>query len=1291
MKSKILTLLLVLGCCGFVFSQVTDTACPGTTAPAINEAAVGVCPGVDDPQSFTAAGSNLPDTEFIVEVNGMIVEVNADGSFDESALAPGDVVTVSAVSYDIAGVNQLLADFQGLCGFAETLGQVPAGTCATLYDPPPAGLGGMIANLSDVLDVAAALGAPIGAVSDIQGIIDGINAQVGGFGLPAICYGISAPVTYVVLAADDAACVATCDPAISTTTAPAAIITSESTCEADGMTLSGGVIDPPATACPTGSTLEYSIDAGATWSATLPTYDQMVAVTVDTRCVCDTDATDISATASVTTVPGMCPTCDAIAASTAPTAVVTSESTCEADGVTLSGGVIAPPTMGCPTGSTLEYSTDGGATWSATLPAYDQMAAVTVDTRCLCDLDGTTASATASVTTVPGMCAVVDCGITAGEPAMATADVCLQDIGTVDVTGIFADAGPAGTPSLVQNYAVTDMATGDLITISNSATLDLTGAQVGTVACVTAIAYTQETLDVITAAIDNVTQIPLSPIPPLGSLDLSGFLNGLNGAFEVVGIEFTAADIQSWCETQTLTIPFSALPGGLIPDLTLDLMTLIPPSGFCCDFSNSDYCLTVIDCSTPCDPATCNNVTVTITSAMLDTSDPGFNEGFPGDNTTETVFIINGVQFFADVTNSGGVEAVTLTPCAGNTFVVGPTSICADAPAVTVDMLVFDDDDAGDGRCDPFDPDAGIFGAEGDDEIWPDNSGANPGAAGAVPFDLTATSFTGGPITIEYTVSCEAVTCEPCPACDPLVSTTTAPPAVVTSESTCEADGVTLSGGVIDVPATACPTGSTLEYSIDAGATWSTTLPTYDQMTAVTVDTRCVCDSDATDISVIASVTTVPGMCMTAVCEADAPELDPATGDCAADDGDMMETPFTWPLNAASTENTTAPYITEYIVTDAASGTIIGVFSTLAAAEAAANTEITDDVDGNATACIQPINHDSANLEAVIADIDAQSNGLICGVLPCPVTTLEAFYTAAAGLGAALDVATVVSIIGPPNVGATGLDLGAALGLPPGALVVDVMPFCYELGVEVCATNAACPAMCDPAIAAATAPAATVPSESTCEADGTTLSGGVIAAPVGTCPTGSTLEYSTDGGGTWSATLPTYNQTTAVTVDTRCVCSIDATIFSATASVTTVPGMCTGGGCSISVSITNFACDDGGTPDDASDDMVTFDYTVNDIGGTGTTWSSDQGDAAVAYGTTVSVSPIMADGSAWSINVTDDGDATCTASASQVLSDCATVDNIPTVGEWGLIMLGLLMSITAIVGIRQRREEEVYG
>ena len=39
----------------------------------------------------------------------------------------------------------------------------------------------------------------------------------------------------------------------------------------------------------------------------------------------------------------------------------------------------------------------------------------------------------------------------------------------------------------------------------------------------------------------------------------------------------------------------------------------------------------------------------------------------------------------------------------------------------------------------------------------------------------------------------------------------------------------------------------------------------------------------------------------------------------------------------------------------------------------------------------------------------------------------------------------------------------------------------------------------------------------------------------------------------------------------------------------------------------------------------------------------------------------------------------------------AIPDDVPTVGEWGLIILGLLMSIVAVVGIRARRAEEVYA
>lgn len=43
------------------------------------------------------------------------------------------------------------------------------------------------------------------------------------------------------------------------------------------------------------------------------------------------------------------------------------------------------------------------------------------------------------------------------------------------------------------------------------------------------------------------------------------------------------------------------------------------------------------------------------------------------------------------------------------------------------------------------------------------------------------------------------------------------------------------------------------------------------------------------------------------------------------------------------------------------------------------------------------------------------------------------------------------------------------------------------------------------------------------------------------------------------------------------------------------------------------------------------------------------------------------------------------------LSLCEPPDEVPTVGEWGLMILGLLMLITAIVGIRARKENEIHA
>jgi len=150
----------------------------------------------------------------------------------------------------------------------------------------------------------------------------------------------------------------------------------------------------------------------------------------------------------------------------------------------------------------------------------------------------------------------------------------------------------------------------------------------------------------------------------------------------------------------------------------------------------------------------------------------------------------------------------------------------------------------------------------------------------------------------------------------------------------------------------------------------------------------------------------------------------------------------------------------------------------------------------------------------------------------------------------------------------------------------------------------------------------------------------------------------------------------------------DACIASGTPSINTADGCPAPPVCNITTSV-DVVCDDAGTPGDPTDDMTTVTITVNnDDPANFPTFTDNMGNAGVAYGTPI-VYNVVGDGGL-SVTFTDDTDGMCTAEV-DVATGCPTEENIPTVGEWGLIILGLLMSITAIVGIRQRREEEVVA
>jgi len=125
--------------------------------------------------------------------------------------------------------------------------------------------------------------------------------------------------------------------------------------------------------------------------------------------------------------------------------------------------------------------------------------------------------------------------------------------------------------------------------------------------------------------------------------------------------------------------------------------------------------------------------------------------------------------------------------------------------------------------------------------------------------------------------------------------------------------------------------------------------------------------------------------------------------------------------------------------------------------------------------------------------------------------------------------------------------------------------------------------------------------------------------------------------------------------------------------------------CTIEVTISQTDCNDGGTPEDNTDDVGTYDISVNGMNTTGTTYTFaiNWADMSMTNGTgmfndtqTV-VTPAGAVGS-FNVTVTDDGDAACTTTIISIFDGCIT-PQIPTLSQWGLISLALLLMIFGAV------------
>lgn len=193
------------------------------------------------------------------------------------------------------------------------------------------------------------------------------------------------------------------------TDAPENVTIDDSVC--DNCLVSGGEIIAPVDPCPDGSNIQYSVDNGATWSSTVPAYDFSEPITIITRCQCIEEESEVSPSSSpITTNPGVCPPgCDCPDLDGPPSNVDIINSNC--NDCILTPGLIIEPTSPCPAGSIIEYSTNGGVTWTNTVPVYDENNSITIVTRCRCGSDASIFSPSSDpVTTDPQSCPpVCDC------------------------------------------------------------------------------------------------------------------------------------------------------------------------------------------------------------------------------------------------------------------------------------------------------------------------------------------------------------------------------------------------------------------------------------------------------------------------------------------------------------------------------------------------------------------------------------------------------------------------------------------------------------------------------------------------------------------------------------------------------------------------------------------------------------------------------------------------------------------------------------------------------------------
>jgi hypothetical protein len=628
----------------------------------------------------------------------------------------------------------------------------------------------------------------------------------------------------------------------SLSSAPGEIQITNSTCST-GCAPAGGSFAAPATGCPAGSTIQYSVDGGA-WSTTLPTYDQDgPAQTVKTRCQCDNDANSVGPESSgVTTVPGTCTNPGA------PTLSITNN-TCPATTGTISA-------TGCGAGTVVEYATGPTGPWSTTAPDYTTTA-FTVYARCrntttdcvstsvseatnptVCNTCPTLSAAPGEVQISNSAC-VAGCTVSNGTIS-APASGCPS--GSTIQYSVDGGAWTTTLPTYNQSTAQTIKTRCQCDIDSNELSPESTGVTTVLGSCTTPGAPTL-------TITDNTCPSSVGTISATGCGvgTVVEYATGPTGPWSTTAPTYTttAFTVYARCKNTTTECVSSTVQATTNPTVC-PCGTTRWPMNTASDTLNSVPNVSFGDISG-------GNTNGTATLISTSSASSGYTGASGGGNA--------GVPAFIGALNTATSTyfQVVITPAAGTDFTL--TGISFGSRSTGTGPQAYSVRSSADGYATEI-----VGGTLPANSTWVLRSHAdltqNFTIGQSVTLRIYGYNGSGTPSSGSINWRIDDLIISGCSDnfCPDLSS---APGDVQVTNSSCVSP-CTSSGGSIQAPVTGCPTGSTLQYSVDGG-TWSATLPTYDQDgPAQNIKTRCSCDEDANAVSPESTgVTTVPGVCPT--------------------------------------------------------------------------------------------------------------------------------------------------------------------------------------------------------------------------------------------------------------------------------------------------------------------------------------------------------------------------------------------------------------------------------------------